>query len=118
MAGRARGAMPGARVAAYSESVCQSVSLVMTFCTDMSQTEPLEPIQPDTESSDRIARSPRPFPTALRALNHRNFRLFFVGQLISMTGTWMQSVAQSWLVYRLTGSAALLGAVGFASQIP
>jgi MFS family permease len=58
------------------------------------------------------------FPHALRALNHRNFQLFFVGQLISLIGTWMQSVAQSWLVYKLTDSAALLGAVGFASQIP
>jgi MFS family permease len=58
------------------------------------------------------------FPHALRALNHRNFQLFFVGQLISLIGTWMQSVAQSWLVYQLTDSAALLGAVGFASQIP
>src|SRR5580693_1298532 len=53
-----------------------------------------------------------------RALRHRNFQLFFSGQLISLIGTWMQSVAQSWLVYRLTGSALLLGAVGFASQIP
>src|SRR5437773_8309550 len=53
-----------------------------------------------------------------RALRHRNYQLFFGGQLISLTGTWMQSVAQSWLVYRLTGSAALLGLVGFASQIP
>ncbi|MFZ0538734.1 MAG: MFS transporter [Candidatus Sulfotelmatobacter sp.] len=55
---------------------------------------------------------------ALRALRHRNFQLFFSGQLISLIGTWMQSVAQSWLVYRLTGSALLLGSVGFASQIP
>src|SRR5712664_2784169 len=54
----------------------------------------------------------------LRALKHRNFRLFFAGQLISLIGTWMQSVAQSWLVYRLTGSSLLLGAVGFASQFP
>jgi MFS family permease len=54
----------------------------------------------------------------LRALGHRNFQLFFSGQLISLIGTWMQSVAQSWLVYRLTGSALLLGSVGFASQIP
>jgi MFS family permease len=54
----------------------------------------------------------------LRALRHRNFQLFFAGQLISLIGTWMQSVAQSWLVYRLTGSALLLGSVGFASQIP
>ena len=53
-----------------------------------------------------------------RALRHRNFQLFFSGQLISLIGTWMQSVAQSWLVYRLTGSALLLGSVGFASQIP
>src|SRR3984957_6763961 len=55
---------------------------------------------------------------AMRALRHRNFQLFFSGQLISLIGTWMQSVAQSWLVYRLTGSALLLGSVGFASQIP
>ena len=55
---------------------------------------------------------------ALRALRHRNFQLFFSGQLISLIGTWMQSVAQAWLVYRLTGSALLLGSVGFASQIP
>ncbi|HLW84406.1 MAG TPA: MFS transporter [Candidatus Sulfotelmatobacter sp.] len=53
-----------------------------------------------------------------RALRHRNFQLFFSGQLISLTGTWMQTVAQSWLVYRLTGSGLLLGAVGFSSQIP
>jgi len=53
-----------------------------------------------------------------RALRHRNFRLFFAGQIVSLTGTWMQSLAQSWLVYRLTQSAALLGAVGFASQVP
>src|ERR1700733_7544008 len=55
---------------------------------------------------------------ASRALRHRNFQLFFSGQLISLIGTWMQSVAQSWLVYRLTGSALLLGAAGFASQVP
>src|SRR5271154_3915757 len=55
---------------------------------------------------------------ATRALRHRNFQLFFSGQLISLIGTWMQTVAQSWLVYRLTGSALLLGSVGFASQIP
>ncbi|HKV82390.1 MAG TPA: MFS transporter [Candidatus Sulfotelmatobacter sp.] len=53
-----------------------------------------------------------------RALRHRNFQLFFSGQLISLVGTWMQTVAQSWLVYKLTGSGLLLGSVGFASQIP
>jgi MFS family permease len=57
-------------------------------------------------------------PRALRALEHRNYRLFFCGQLISLIGTWMQSVAQSWLVYRLTGSAVMLGAVSFSGQIP
>ena len=56
--------------------------------------------------------------TTLRALRHRNFQLFFSGQLISLIGTWMQSVAQAWLVYRLTGSSLLLGSVGFASQFP
>src|SRR5512140_3244863 len=57
-------------------------------------------------------------PEALRALRYRNFRLFFAGQLISLIGTWMQTVAQSWLVYRLTGSSVLLGLVGFCGQIP
>ena len=59
-----------------------------------------------------------PLPATLRALQYRNFRLFFGGQLISLVGTWMQNVAQAWLVYRLTGSAVLLGAIGFAGQIP
>src|SRR5215475_10581319 len=59
-----------------------------------------------------------PFRATTRALRHRNFRLFFAGQLISLIGTWMQTVAQSWLVYRLTGSSALLGSVNFAGQIP
>ena len=54
----------------------------------------------------------------LRALRHRNFQLFFSGQLISLIGTWMQTIAESWLVYRLTGSPLLLGAAGFASQFP
>jgi MFS family permease len=54
----------------------------------------------------------------IRAFKHRNYRLFFGGQLISLSGTWMQSLAQSWLVYRLTGSAVLLGFVAFAGQFP
>jgi MFS family permease len=58
------------------------------------------------------------FESTGRALRHRNFQLFFAGQLISLIGTWMQSVAQAWLVYRLTGSGLLLGAVGFSGQIP
>src|SRR5262245_19842282 len=55
---------------------------------------------------------------AFRALRHRNFRLFAGGQLVSLIGTWMQSVAQAWLVYRLTGSALLLGTIGFLGQFP
>jgi MFS family permease len=58
------------------------------------------------------------WPVALRALRHRNFRLFFCGQLISLIGTWMDPVAESWLIYRLTGSSLLLGIVAFAGQIP
>jgi MFS family permease len=57
-------------------------------------------------------------PSTLRALRHRNFQLFFSGQLISLIGTWMQTTAQAWLVYRITGSSLKLGAVGFASQFP
>lgn len=53
-----------------------------------------------------------------RALGSRNYRLFFGGQLVSLTGTWMQSVAQAWLVYRITGSTTMLGIIGFCSQIP
>ncbi|OGO17737.1 MAG: MFS transporter, partial [Chloroflexi bacterium RBG_16_48_7] len=57
-------------------------------------------------------------PEIFRSLGSRNFRLFFIGQAVSLTGTWMQSIAMSWLVYRLTGSALLLGVVGFSSQLP
>jgi len=72
----------------------------------------------NTPSNGDIAtRQPR-WQAAVRALRHRNFQLFFSGQLISLIGTWMQTVAQSWLVYRMTGSGLLLGSVGFASQIP
>jgi predicted MFS family arabinose efflux permease len=53
-----------------------------------------------------------------RALRHRNFRVFFLGQLTSLTGTWMQNVAQSWLVYRLTHSELLLGTAGFLAHLP
>jgi MFS family permease len=56
--------------------------------------------------------------TMFRALRHRNFQLFFGGQLISLIGTWMDNIAEAWLVYRLTGSSLLLGTVAFAGQIP
>jgi MFS family permease len=59
-----------------------------------------------------------PFQAMFRALSYRNYRLFFMGQGLSLIGTWMQQIAMSWLVYRLTGSVLLLGVLGFASQIP
>ncbi|GAB4443536.1 MAG: MFS transporter [Rhodocyclaceae bacterium] len=57
-------------------------------------------------------------PEIARALRHRNYRLYFVGQMFSLVGTWMQQIAMGWLTYRLTGSALLLGVVSFAGQIP
>jgi MFS family permease len=58
-----------------------------------------------------------PLPT-LRALHHRNFRLFLSGQVCALIGYWMQSIAQGWLLYKMTGSATLLGILGFASSLP
>jgi MFS family permease len=70
------------------------------------------------ESSSQQDASPRDYSHAWRALRHRNFRLFFGGQSISLIGTWMTRIATSWLVYRLTKSPLILGTVGFAGQIP
>ncbi|MGA7552808.1 MAG: MFS transporter, partial [Candidatus Acidiferrales bacterium] len=71
---------------------------------------PISPLPP-AENRSR-------FRDLVRSLRHRNFQLFFSGQMISLIGTWMQNIAQAWLVYRLTGSSLLLGMVGFAGQIP
>lgn len=72
------------------------------------------------ETSPPVARaeSTSKWKFALRALQHRNFRLFFGGQSLSLIGTWMTQIATSWLVYRTTNSAILLGVVGFSGQIP
>ena len=70
-----------------------------------------------TPTNSRQARG-RDFSHAWRALRHRNFRLFFGGQSISLVGTWMTRIATAWLVYRMTGSALLLGTVSFVGQIP
>src|SRR5437764_6818112 len=56
--------------------------------------------------------------TALRALAHRNFRLFFFGQTVSLVGTWMQQLAMGWVVFERWHSARLLGLVGFCAQVP
>ncbi len=63
-------------------------------------------------------RAPGSIGFMLRALRYRNYRLFFGGQIVSLAGSWITTTATSWLVYRLTGSALLLGLVGFAGQIP
>src|ERR1044071_2332478 len=55
---------------------------------------------------------------ALRSLRHRNYRLFFTGQTVSLMGSWMTQVATSWLIYRITGSAWVLGLAGFSGQFP
>ncbi len=57
-------------------------------------------------------------PASMRALGHRPFRLYFFGQAVSILGSWIQQVALAWLVYRLTGSSALLGLTAFAAQVP
>lgn len=73
----------------------------------------------ETESRSWFARLlPGAAGHTLRALRHRNFQLFFFGQLTSLVGSWMQSLAQGWLVWRLTHSAWLLGLVGFFQMIP
>lgn len=77
----------------------------------------LNPPQGITSDSE-LNRPRRDYSHAWRALRYRNFRLFFGGQSISLIGTWMTRVATAWLVYRLTKSALLLGAVSFAGQIP
>lgn len=61
---------------------------------------------------------PSRLPAGMRALAHRNFRLYFAGQAVSILGSWIQQVALAWLVYRLTGSAALLGVTAFCGLIP
>jgi len=62
--------------------------------------------------------APSRLPTTFRALRHYNYRLFLLGQLISLIGTWMQMIAQQWLVWRLTGSATMLGAISLIGVIP
>ncbi len=74
----------------------------------------ISPAAPPPSSANGQSRAAGTF----RALRHRNFQLFFSGQIISLVGTWMQSVAQAWLIYRLTSSSVLLGVLGFVGQFP
>src|SRR5262245_29422300 len=68
--------------------------------------------------SSTTSTAPSGLAFILRALRHRNYRLFFIGQCVSLIGTWMTRIATSWRVYRLTGSEWLLGLVSFAGQLP
>ena len=69
--------------------------------------------QPESAASGKPERA-----SAFRALRHRNYRLYFFGQLTSLAGTWMQSAAQAWLVLKLTNSSMMLGVVSFAQFLP
>src|SRR5436190_2782519 len=80
-----------------------------------------EPAQVPEDLSGRPRRVPVGevhWRDTFRALRHRNFRLFFYGQLVSLVGTWMQQTAMSWLVYQVSGSKFLLGAVAAAGSAP
>lgn len=87
-----------------------------TAAQDTTQAESTAP--PTNARNGNGVAAPSRLALTLRALRHRNFQLFFGGQFVSLIGTWMQTVAESWLVYRMTGSALVLGVVGFSSQIP
>ena len=76
------------------------------------------PVSPTPAATSPPPGEPPPRFGVFRALRHRNYRLFFGGQTVSLIGTWITRVATSWLVYRLTDSVLLLGVVGFFSQIP
>jgi MFS family permease len=70
------------------------------------------------KTSMNFSRTALALPPALASLRHPNFRLWFVGQSVSLIGTWMQVVAQQWIIYQLTGSTFLLGAITFANNVP
>jgi len=88
----------------------------------MGTTQQINPITPVPENVTgqprRLAAGGLSFRKTFSALRHRNFRLFFWGQLISLIGTWMTTTAQGWLVYQLTGSKSLLGVVAAAASAP
>ncbi|HOI11554.1 MAG TPA: MFS transporter, partial [Myxococcota bacterium] len=82
-------------------------------------------IRPEDPETHAMTRDPHPAAPASRwaartfaSLAHRNYRIYFVGQFVSLVGMWMSSAAQSWLVYDLTRSEAMLGAVGVAGSVP
>jgi MFS family permease len=101
-----------------ARSILKPVAVIGNLCQGSNRVPETTDSIKNAEGKDTRDASPSKWTVPLRALRHRNFQLFFSGQFISLIGTWMQNVAQAWLVYRLTGSALLLGAAGFANQIP
>jgi MFS family permease len=82
---------------------------------------PANPAVPPANAAAAAMSSAAPIArntSTFRALRHRNFQLYLGGQLVSLAGTWMQNIAQGWLVYQISGSTAMLGVVGFAAAIP
>ncbi|MBV9331279.1 MAG: MFS transporter, partial [Alphaproteobacteria bacterium] len=75
------------------------------------------PDEPPSEQEIAEISQPGATRALLRVFRHRNYRLYFSGQLVSLMGTWMQNVAQSWLVYSLTHSPLLLGVTSFSSTV-
>src|SRR5690242_18745935 len=105
---------------AVSPGQSRSVTLAL-FGSETRLIDPvpeIEAAEADQQATDASADVWNGRLAAFRALRHRNFRLFFVGQLISLIGTWMQSVAQAWLVLKLTNSSMALGLVAFAGYLP
>jgi MFS family permease len=98
----------------------------MTSPLESAKFSPTEPVPPAANSSPGTGQAgpapaavqPRAASGTFRSLRHRNFQLYFGGQLISVAGTWMQAVAQAWLVYEISHSDLTLGIVGFAAAIP
>src|SRR5580704_6927144 len=78
--------------------------------------QPVEVPQPEVRAAE--AAEDRSALAFLKVFRHRNYRLFFSGQLVSLMGTWITNVAQGWLVYSLTHSPLLLGVTAFAGQVP
>ena len=83
-----------------------------------SSATPVEDVSAGEQPPAQRGAPPAPQQGTFKALRHHNFQLYVGGQLVSLAGTWMQNIAQGWLVYQISGSAAMLGVVGFAAAIP
>jgi MFS family permease len=94
------------------------IGVAFSECVQMESVKTARVPEDVTGNARRIVVGEVSLRQTFRALRHRNFRLFFYGQLVSLTGTWIQQTAMSWLVYQLTGSKLLLGAIAAAGSAP